>query len=211
MRSKTEKKNYEKAVTVMQTLSIIFIIGMVIGMAFFIKKFNISLTNIDEISSYIHGGTLTVCAIIIVFTVVKAFALIFPPTVIFAVAGLIIDNVWLALGVNTVAVALSVILPYYFGRFAGKGLLENLEKRFPKLKKLDAYAGKNEFIFVYSIKSIGLIPTDLLSVIYGAMNISFPKYFIASNLAMVHFNVLFTVLFNKFDLDTIISWISNLF
>lgn len=203
-----EKKNYGKVVTVLQTLSILLIIGMVIAMAVFIKKFNIRLTNIDELSSYIHGGTLTVCIIIIVFTVVKAFALIFPPTVIFAVAGILIENVWLAVGVNIVAVALSVILPYYFGRFAGKDLLENLEKRFPKLKKLDAYAGKNEFMFVYSIKSIGLIPTDLLSIIYGAMNISFPKYFIASNLAMLHFNLLFTILFNKVDFNTIIGWFS---
>lgn len=202
------KNSYNRAVTLLQTLSIVFIIAMVVVMAVFIKKFDISLSNIDQLSSYIHGGTLTICLFIIAFTVVKAFALIFPPTVIFAVAGMLIENVWLAVGVNVVAVALSVILPYYFGRFAGKDLLESLEIRFPKLKKLDAYAGKNEFMFVYSIKSLGIIPTDLLSIIYGAMNISFPKYFIASNLAMLHFNLLFTILFNKVDFSTIIGWFS---
>ena len=76
-----------------------------------------------------------------------------------------------------------------------------LKEKFPKIKKLDDFAGKNEFMVVYVVKAAGVIPSDLMSVIYGAMNVNFLKFFIASNLGMLPFNVLFTLLANKGDLS----------
>lgn len=196
-----EKRNYEKLVKALQIAAIVFMLGMLTVMLIVMNKFDISIENAAELSKYITGGTLTVALIIIAFTVVKSFALVFPPAVIFAVSGLIIDNVWLAIGINIIGVALSVILPYYFGRFAGKDLLDSLKKKFPKIKKLDDFAGQNEFMVVYVVKASGVIPSDLMSVIYGAMNVNFFKFFIASNLGMLPFNILFTLLANKGDLS----------
>lgn len=196
-----EKKNYAKLIKILQILSFVFMAIMIITMLILINKLDISIDNAGKLAEYISGGTVTVAFIIIAFTVVKSFALVFPPAVIFAVSGLIIDNVWMAICVNAVAVALSVILPYYFGRFAGKDLLDTLKVKFPKIKKLDDFAGKNEFMVVYVVKASGVVPSDLMSVIYGAMNVNFFKFFIASNLGMLPFNVLFTLLANKGDLS----------
>lgn len=196
-----EKKNYAKLIKILQILSFVFMAVMIITMLILINKLDISIDNAGKLAEYISGGTVTVAFIIIAFTVVKSFALVFPPAVIFAVSGLIIDNVWIAICVNAVAVALSVILPYYFGRFAGKELLDTLKVKFPKIKKLDDFAGKNEFMVVYVVKASGVVPSDLMSVIYGAMNVNFLKFFIASNLGMLPFNVLFTLLANKGDLS----------
>lgn len=196
-----EKKNYAKLIKILQGLSFAFMGIMIATMLILINKLDISIDNADKLAEYISGGTLTVAFIIIAFTVVKSFALVFPPAVIFAVSGLIIDNVWVAICINAVAVALSVILPYYFGRFAGKDLLDTLKVRFPKIKKLDDFAGKNEFMVVYVVKASGVVPSDLMSVIYGAMNVNFLKFFIASNLGMLPFNILFTLLANKGDLS----------
>ena len=196
-----EKKNYAKLIKSLQILSFVFMGAMIATMLILINKLDISIDNAGKIAEYIKGGTITVGLIIIAFTVVKSFALVFPPAVIFAVSGLIIDNVWIAICINAIAVALSVILPYYFGRFAGKELLETLKEKFPKIKKLDDFAGKNEFMVVYVVKASGVVPSDLMSVIYGAMNVNFMKFFIASNLGMLPFNVLFTFLANKGDLS----------
>lgn len=196
-----EKRNYEKLVKTLQIAAIVFMLAMLITMLVVMNKFDISIENAAELSKYITGGTLTVALIIIAFTVVKSFALVFPPAVIFAVSGLIIDNVWLAIGINIIGVALSVILPYYFGSFAGKDLLDSLKDKFPKIKKLDDFAGQNEFMVVYVVKASGVVPSDLMSVIYGAMGVNFFKFFIASNLGMLPFNILFTLLANKGDLS----------
>ena len=196
-----EKRNFDKVIRVLQIASIAFMLVMVAVMFILMNKFDIDVENAAQLSSYIKGGTLTVAFIIIAFTVVKSFALVFPPAVIFAVSGILFDNLWVAIAVKFIGVALSVILPYYFGRFAGKDLLDTLKKRFPKIKKLDDFAGKNEFMVVYVVKASGVVPSDLMSVIYGAMNVNFFKFFLASNLGMLPFNILFTLLANKGDLS----------
>lgn len=196
----TAVKN-EKLIKVLQLAALLFMVAMVVTMLVLMNKFDINIENAAQLSTYIKGGTLTVALIIIAFTVVKSFALVFPPAVIFAVSGLLIDNLWVAVLVNFIGVALSVILPYYLGRFTGKDMLDTLKKKFPKIKKLDDFAGKNEFMVVYVVKASGVIPSDLMNVVYGAMNINFMKYFIASNIGMLPFNILFTLLANKGDLS----------
>lgn len=198
---KTTEKNYDKLIKVLQIAAAVFMISMVAAMLVLMNKLDINIENAAELSSYITGGTLTVALIIIAFTVIKSFALVFPPAVIFAVSGILFENVWTAILVNLIGVALSMILPYYLGRFTGKDLLDTLKVRFPKIKKLDDFAGKNEFMVVYVVKAAGVIPSDLMNVIYGAMNIDFFKFFIASNLGMLPFNILFSFLGNKGDLS----------
>lgn len=195
------KKNYDKLLKVLQAAAGVFMAAMVIAMLVLMNKFDISVENAEAISSYIKGGTFTVALIIIAFTAIKSFALVFPPAVIFAISGLLFENLWVAIAVNFIGVALGMILPYYLGRFAGKDLLDSLKARFPKIKKLDDFAGKNEFMVVYVVKASGIVPSDLMNVIYGAMDVNFTKFFIASNLGTLPFNVLFSLLANKGDLS----------
>lgn len=201
MKTTEKKKNYDKMIKVLQMAAVLFMLSMVAVMLVIMNKFDINIENAAELSSYITGGTLNVALIIIAFTVIKSFAPVFPPAVIFAVSGILFENVWVAILVNFIGVALSMILPYYLGRFTGKELLDTLKGRFPKVKKLDDFAGKNEFMVVYVVKAAGVVPSDLMNIIYGAMNINFRKFFIASNLGMLPFNVLFSLLANKGDLS----------
>lgn len=198
---KTQTKNNDKLIKILQLCSVIFMLAMVAVMLVLMNKFDINIENAAHLSTYIKGGTFTVALIIIAFTVIKSFALVFPPAVIFAVSGLLFDNLWVAILVNFIGVALSVIMPYYLGRFTGKEMLDTLKAKFPKIKKLDDFAGKNEFMVVYVVKASGIVPSDLMNVVYGAMNINFMKYFIASNIGMLPFNILFTLLANKGDLS----------
>ncbi len=195
------KRNNEKIIKALQLLSVVFMLGMVGAMLVLMNKLDINIENAAHLSTYIKGGTFTIAIIIIAFTVIKSFALVFPPAVIFAVSGLLFDNLWVAVLVNFIGVALSLIMPYYLGRFTGKDMLDTLKSKFPKIKKLDDFAGQNEFMVVYVVKASGVIPSDLMNVIYGAMNVNFMKFFIASNLGMLPFNVLFTLLANKGDLS----------
>ena len=82
-----EKKNYDKVIKGLQIAALVFMACMVVAMLVVMNKFDINVENAAEISSYITGGTLTVALIIIAFTVIKSFALIFPPAIILAVSG----------------------------------------------------------------------------------------------------------------------------
>ena len=198
--NKTESK-YSKLVKVMQILSFAFMIVMLVLCLVFLSNNNISVKNVDALTQYLTGGTLTVALILIGFSIVKSFALVFPPAVLFVLSGIVFDNLWTAVLINFFATAASLILPYFLGRFTGLEMVNALKGRFKAIKKLDDFAGENSFAVVFIFKAGGLMPSDLSSLIFGAMNIPFSKYFIASNLGLLVLNVLWTLLGAKGDLS----------
>lgn len=190
----SNKKDYGKLVKSLQIIAVIFMVAMTAFCIYLVKKYNISVKNIAELQSMISGSTLTVAAGIILFSVVKSFALVFPFAVVFAISGLFFENIWTALLVSFLSTVLSLALPYFLGRFTGKSMIETLSRRFKKMKKLDEFAGANEFAIVACMKASGILANDLSSLIFGAMNISFKNYMIASTLGLLPLVIMYTCL-----------------
>lgn len=172
-----------------------------------LKKYNVSLKNVDALATGISGGAAAIALGMIGFSVVKSFALVFPPAVLFALSGLLFGNLRQALLVNFVATALSLSLPYFMGRFTGKNMLETLSKRFKSVKKIDDFAAANDFAIVFIIKASGVMPSDLSSVIFGALGIPYKKYIIAANIGMLPLNIMWTLLGTYGDLSNPLSYL----
>lgn len=187
-----EKKDYNKLIKALQIAAGVFMLAMVVICIVLIQKYNISLKNISGISEILTGGTLTVALIVILFSVVKSFALVFPPAVVFAVCGYVMPNYWIALLVNVLSVLLSMSIPYLLGRFTGKGMVDALGKKFKAVRKVDAFAGANEIQMTFAVKLSGLLPSDLSSLLFGAMNISFKGFTIGANLGMLPLVIVYT-------------------
>ncbi|MBR0349409.1 MAG: hypothetical protein IIX16_07205 [Clostridia bacterium] len=98
------ERNYNKLIKILQIASGIFMIAMVILCIYLTQKYNIKVTNIPELSQKLPSGTLVLAIGFIVFSVVKSFALIFPPAVVFSICAYMIPNVWLALIINVISV-----------------------------------------------------------------------------------------------------------
>ena len=204
--NKKENK-YGKVIKALQILSFVFMLGMLVACVVLLSKNNISVSNVDALTKYLTGGTLTVALIIIGFSIVKSFALIFPPVVLFVLSGIVFGDLKTAVLVNAAASALSLILPYFLGKFMGMDMVESLKKRFKAIKKLDDFTDENSFAVVFVIKAGGLMPSDLSSLIFGAMNIPFGKYFLSSNLGLLVLNVLWSLLGAKGDLSNPLSYL----
>ena len=192
-----KKRNYEKLVKALQILSVIFIVGMVIAGIILMKKYDISVKNAAAFKEMLSGSVLTVALIIIVFNFVKSFALIITPSLVFVVSGMVFENIWVAILVNMIAIATSITIPYYLGRFTGKGMADKLKNKYPKIKKIDEFADENSFMVVLLVKSTGVIPSDTRSMLFGAMGTSFKAFFLATNLGEIPLNVLWALLGHK--------------
>ncbi len=203
--NKSEK--YGKIVKALQIVSFVIMLGMIVLCITFLSKNNISVSNVGALTQYLTGGTLTIALIIIGFSVVKSFALIFPPAVLFVLSGIVFEKMWVAVLVNCIATACSIILPYFLGKFMGMDLVNSLKNRFKAVKKIDDFADENSFALVFVFKAGGLMPSDLSSLIFGAMNIPFGKYFVASNLGLLILNVLWTLLGVYGDLTNPLSYL----
>lgn len=176
----------------MQIAAGIFIIAMVILCIVLTQKYNIKVSNIPEISKSLTGGTLTLAIGIIIFSVVKSFALVFPPAVIFSVCTYIIPNFWVALLVNIISVFLSLFVPYFLGRFTGAGMVDTLKGKFKAIKKIDEFAGVNEMKMTFAIKLSGIMPGDLSSLLFGAIVISLKNYTVGANLGNLPLVITYT-------------------
>ncbi len=207
MKNKNKSDKYGKIIKLLQLLSFAVMLVMAVLCVTFLSKNNISINNVDALTQYLTGGTLTIALIIIGFSVVKSFALIFPPAILFVLSGIVFKNLWLALPVCFIANACSLILPYFLGRFMGMDIIESLKNRFKAVKKIDSFVGENSFSFVFIFKAGGLMPSDLSSLIFGAMNIPFGKYFLASNLGMIILTTLWVPLGVYADLSNPLSFL----
>lgn len=212
--SKTVKtvqtKDYNKMVKGLQIVSGLFMLAMVVLCIILLKKYNINIKNLGEIQNKVtdmKGGEITFAVGMILFSIIKSFALVFPPAVLFALSGLIFESIWVALLVNAIATALSLSLPYFLGRFTGKPMFDTLKNRFPKISKLDDFAGENEFAFVLILKVSGLLASDLSSLIFGTMNVPYRKYMLAANLGLLPLNIVWTLLGAKGDLSNPLSFL----
>lgn len=181
-----QKKDYSKLIKILQIATgILMVVFVVIGI-YLIKKYNIKVSNIKELSLLFNGFDPMKIALIIIFiSVVKSFALIFPPAVIMSICGFVLPNYFLAFGVNIVSVILSLSVPYFLGKFTGAGMVDTLSKKFKAIKKIDDFAGTNEMALTAVFKFAGIIPGDLSSLLFGAMDISYKNYLIGATLGNI--------------------------
>lgn len=187
------EKNYGKLVKFLQIAAGVIMLAMVVICIVLIQKYNIKVSNIPELSKMITGGTMTIAFVIIGFSIVKSFALVFPPAVVFSICAYLMPNYWIALLVNLISVFLSSSIPYFLGRFTGAGMVSTLKNRFKAVKKIDDFAGANEMQTTFVVKLSGLLPGDLSSLLFGAMGISYKNFMIGTNLGMFPLAIVYTL------------------
>lgn len=182
------KKDYSKLIKVLQIATGVLMIALVIAGIIAKQKLGISAKNIPMLSQQLTeqfgNGVLVLSVIMIAISVVKSFALILPPAVVFSITAYILDpgpkGFVISLIVNLIACTLSLIVPYFLGKFTGAGMVDTLSKKFKAIKKIDDFAGTNEMKLTAVIKFAGILPGDLSSLLFGAMNISFKNYMIGA-------------------------------
>ncbi len=187
-----ENKNFSKIIKVLQIASAILMLSMVILCIVLMNKYNIKVTNIPQLAEMIQGGTFVIALGIIAFSVVKSFALVFPPAVVFSICGYLMPNYFLGLIVNIISVFLSLSIPYFLGKFTGSGMVDTLKTKFKAVKKIDDFAGANETQMTFVVKLSGLLPGDLSSLLFGAMNVSYKNYMIGANLGNLPLVIVYT-------------------
>lgn len=185
---KKEPKDYSKLVKALQIATGILMIALVVAGIIVKQKLGISAKNIpllsQQLTEQFGNGVLILSAIMIGISVVKSFALILPPAVFYSITAYILDpgpkGFVISLIANTIACTFSLVIPYFLGRFTGMGMVDTLSKKFKAIKKLDDFAGTNELKLTAVIKFAGILPGDLSSLLFGAMNISFRNYMIGA-------------------------------
>jgi len=170
-------QNSSGLIKALQIGSLVLMLASAVFCVVYLKQKGLTAADFKD---YEPANLWLAAVVIIAFYVVKSLSLVFPLPILYVSVAYIMPNIWQAFAVNLAGVVLSLAMPYYIGRFSGKGLVDKLTARFPKIKKLDDFKSDNETMFVFILKLSGVLACDLSSLLLGAMNINFKKFMIGS-------------------------------
>lgn len=110
----------------------------------------------------------------------KSLSMFFPMLVLIAACGSVFPSFPLALLVNSIGVAVMLLIPYAIGRFAEKDFVMGLISKNKNADKLREIKSDNELFIAYFLRVIHMLPCDLVSMFLGATGFGFVKYLVGS-------------------------------
>ena len=138
---------------------------------------------VEDILAYEPENLLLAAAGLLGLYVVKSVTVVFPLIVLYISAGVLFSPPWAVL-LNLLGLALAVTVPYGLGKFYGREYVERLVSRYKKGNLLRELQGESGFFLSYFTRIINLLPGDLVSMLLGAMNIGYGRYFCGSLLGL---------------------------
>ena len=114
------------------------------------------------------------------------------------------DNLWLAALAVLAAYAVKslsvffpllvcVTVPYGIGRFAGKDLVDSLQKKYKKIARINEIKRGSELFFAFFLRIIAVLPGDVVSMVLGASGMTYWKFAVGSLLGLLPVMVATTV------------------
>ena len=111
---------------------------------------------------------------------------------LYAAAGLLFP-LPAALLVNLSGLLVCVTIPYGIGRFAGKDLVDSLQKKYKKIARINEIKRGSELFFAFFLRIIAVLPGDVVSMVLGASGMTYWKFAVGSLLGLLPVMVATTV------------------
>lgn len=130
---------------------------------------------VEELLSFTPENSFLAALVMIFFFLCKSLSIFFPITVLCIASGLLFP-LPVALLVVTLGLGLGTVVMYWMGRWQGRASVEKLLARYPKAQSLQEIQGDNVFFFTMTIRIMGILPCDVVSLYMGATGASFWPY-----------------------------------
>lgn len=173
----------------------------------------IYLFNSDDISAeaifnYTPKNTFLAACFIILIYAVKSMSVIFPLLIIHIAAGMIFTPVT-AMIVNIIGTIVAFTIPYLYGKFLGHRTTDRLFKKHSDIAKLVDPKEYNSFVLSLILRTIYILPCDVISIFFGVTNSRFIPYLFGSLIGNIPTMVSETLIgANANDPSSPMFWIS---
>lgn len=145
---------------------------------------NIFDISVNTIISYTPDNTALAIIVMLLLYAFKSVTFVISLQILHLACG-IMFTLPVALAVNIVGSAISIVLPYMLGKWKGKKYLNKLFSRHPNLKKLNSFNESNAFMTSFCVRGIGLTALDPTSLYFGAAGTPFVQYFLGSMVGLL--------------------------
>lgn len=148
---------------------------------------------VQTILNYTPESPFAAAIVILLLYALKSVSFVFPVVVLQIAAGHLFHTP-AALLINFLGRAITLSIPYWVGRFSGSDLINNLQKKYPKIKKICDKQERNPVFISFLLRTFCFLPGDAVSLYLGATGIPFPYYLTGGILGTTLGIVLATIL-----------------
>lgn len=135
---------------------------------------------IEDILEFTPENLWLAALVMIGLFALKSLSMFFPMLILIAASGSIFPSYLSALAVNSVGVAVMLLIPYAIGRFAEREFVEGLISKNKNADKLREIKSENELFIAYFLRVINILPCDLVSMFLGSTGFGLVKYLVGS-------------------------------
>lgn len=162
---------------------IIRFIPLIIMISLFLF-FSLNYRNIstEDILNFTPSNYFLTAFVIILIYAVKSISMFISLSIIYISVVIIFPSFW-AIAINIVGLTVCMTIPYFIGKFSGRGLLDKVASKYPKVKNIIEMKEDREWFFVFIIKILGFIPNEPSSLVFGSINTKYGTYVTAAVLA----------------------------
>lgn len=174
-----ERKSSQLILKFIKILPIIFIIiGIIVGFLF-------KDTSVADIVNYTPENPFLAACILIGLYALKSISIVFPLIVLNISAGMLFSP-FLAIVVNLIGSFVASAIPYFIGRFVGRGVVIKIMKKYKKFSEMSKMPlVQNPWFYSYFLRVISILPGDLVSMLLGSIKLKFTPYILGSLLGIL--------------------------
>lgn len=162
---------------------------MIFGLIWLLNRDEVS---VESITSHVPENYTLAIVFILLLYAVKSLSIAFPLMLLELAVGTLFPTI-VAIPVNMAGITVSLIISYWIGRISGSSILDKLKRKYPKLRKLEQENSNKRFAAVFFLRSVYILPLDVVSLYLGSTKMNFSKYLAASLLGVLPSTIIATV------------------
>jgi len=138
----------------------------------------------QEIITIAENSRLLGAAVLIMVYFIKGIVMFIPIQLLYLTGGAVF-GLWWGTVINTIGVAVCLTAGYCTGKYFRTGRLSRFMQKYPALAAVDKFQRENSFFFSCTVRIIGIVPCDVVSLYCGVKNIAYLPYITGSVLGML--------------------------
>jgi len=158
-------------------------------------KYSEQPLSVKTILNYTPDNKIYAASILFIFFALKSLTVIFPLSILYLASGIIFPATT-AIFVSIIGLAITITIPYWIGKYSGNTIIQELCQKYPRVKQLSEYQEKNLFFACFITRIIGILPGDIVSMYFGACNVTYPIY-LTAGIAGSMLNIIATTLLGE--------------
>lgn len=139
---------------------------------------------VERIVNYAPSDPVAAAVIMLLLFALKSVTLVVYGGILYAADG-IMFSLPVAIALNLIGTVIMTTTPFFIGRHLGRGAVEKLTARNKYMKLLRDFSGKNELPISFFVRIVGLLPSDLVSMYLGAIEVRYDRYIAGTILGLL--------------------------